>query len=56
MAADAGFSLKEAAVLADISEKSIRHELACEIATPEGVPDLAFEPEGLRLEATFPLS
>jgi uncharacterized protein (DUF433 family) len=33
--ADAGFSLKEAAVLADISEKSIRHELAREIATPE---------------------
>ncbi|MGH6896779.1 MAG: DUF433 domain-containing protein [Geminicoccaceae bacterium] len=36
--ADAGFSLKEAAVLAEISEKSIRHELAREIATPERRP------------------
>jgi uncharacterized protein (DUF433 family) len=33
--AEAGFSLKEAAVLADMSEKAIRHELAREIATPE---------------------
>jgi uncharacterized protein (DUF433 family) len=31
----AEYSLKEAAVLADTSEKSIRHELAREIATPE---------------------
>jgi uncharacterized protein (DUF433 family) len=36
--ADGGFSLKEAAVLADISEKSIRHELAREIATPARRP------------------
>jgi uncharacterized protein (DUF433 family) len=36
--ADDGFSLKEAAVLADISEKSIRHELAREIATPARRP------------------
>jgi len=33
--AEAGFSLKEAAVLAEMSEKAIRHELAREIATPE---------------------
>jgi hypothetical protein len=32
---ESGFSLKEAAVLADLSEKSVRHELAREIATPE---------------------
>jgi uncharacterized protein (DUF433 family) len=32
---DTGFSLKEAALLAEISEKSIRHELAREIATPQ---------------------
>jgi uncharacterized protein (DUF433 family) len=36
--ADGGFSLKEAAVLADISEKAIRHELAREIATPARHP------------------
>ena len=34
MAADAGFSVKEAAVLAEVSEKSTRHELARDIATP----------------------
>ena len=32
--AETGFSLKEAAVLADMSEKAVRHELAREIATP----------------------
>jgi uncharacterized protein (DUF433 family) len=35
LVAGAGFSLKEAALLADISEKSVRHELARKIATPE---------------------
>lgn len=34
MVMNAGFSLKEAAVLADVSEKTIRHELARDIATP----------------------
>lgn len=31
----AEFSLKEAALLADVSEKAVRHELARKIATPE---------------------